>query len=237
VNGQLFDLQCTGQVAFLREQISGSCSFRNNVLSFVRFHLGRQVVKADRRVRRTQKLLHRALMSLVLEKKYDSITIQEILDRADIGRSTFYAHFKGKDELLISGIHELRGTLESAIQSERSPSKHHEAVVGVSLAMFQHASEYREVYHALLNTQGWPIFRQRLEEMVDEIIRRECKAEIQRVKEADSDVPVDLFVSYLTAAYFSVLTWWLGRRSRLTPLQINEIFRSLVLPTVDAVLG
>jgi len=103
--------------------------------------------------------------------------------------------------------------------------------------MFQHASEYREVYHALLNTQGWPIFRQRLEEMVDEIIRRECKAEIQRVKEADSDVPVDLFVSYVTAAYFSVLTWWLGRRSRLTPLPINEIFRSLVLPTVDAVLG
>ena len=102
--------------------------------------------------------------------------------------------------------------------------------------MFQHASEYREVYHALLNTQGWPIFRQRLEMMFDEIIRRECKAEIQKIKKPDSDVPVDLFVHYLTAAYFSVLTWWLGRRSRLTPPQINEIFRSLVLPTVDTVL-
>ncbi len=50
-------------------------------------------MNADRRVRRTQKLLHRALISLVLERNYDSITIQEILDRADIGRSTFYAHF------------------------------------------------------------------------------------------------------------------------------------------------
>jgi AcrR family transcriptional regulator len=195
------------------------------------------VVNADRRVRRTETLLHRALISLVLEKNYDSITIQEILDRADIGRSTFYAHFKSKDELLISGIHELRDTLESAVESERSPTKRHEAVIGFSLAMFQHASEYREVYHALLNTQGWPIFRQRLEEIFDEIIRRECKAEIQRLKKPDSDVPVDLFVRYLTAAFFSVLTWWLGRRSRLTPLQISEIFRSLVLPTVDAVLG
>ena len=191
----------------------------------------------DRRVRRTQKLLHGALISLVLEKKYDSITIQESLDRADIGRSTFYAQFKGKDELLISGIHELRNTLDSAMQSERSPAKRHQAVVAFSLAMFQHASEYREVYHALLNTQGWPIVRERLEEMFDEIIGRECKAEIQRLKKSDSDVPVDLFVHYLTSAYFSVLTWWLGRRSRLTPLQINEIFHSLVLPTVERVLA
>ena len=194
-------------------------------------------MNADRRVRRTQKLLHRALISLVLEGNYDSITIQEILDRADIGRSTFYAHFKRKDELLISGIRELRDTLESAIQSERSQSKPLEAVIGFSLPMFQHASEYREVYHALLNTHGWPIFRERLEETFDEIIRRECKAEIQRLKKADSDVPVDLFVHYLTAGFFSVLTWWLGRRSRLTPLQINEIFRSLVLPTINQVLA
>ena len=195
------------------------------------------MVTEDRRVRRTQKLLHRALISLVLEKNYDLITIQEILDRADVGRSTFYAHFKGKDELLISGIDDLRDTLDSAMQSERSPSKRHEAVVGFSLAMFQHASEYREVYHALLNTHGWPLFRQQLEKTFDEIVRQECKAEIQRLKKPDSDVPVDLFVHYLTAAYFCVLTWWLDRRSRLTPPQINEIFRSLVLPTVNAVLG
>lgn len=194
-------------------------------------------MKADRRVRRTQKLLHRALISLIVEKKYDSITIQQILDRSDIGRSTFYAHFKSKDELLISGIHDLRDTLESAIQSERSRSKPHEDVIGFSLAMFQHATEYREVYYALLNTHGWPIFRQRLEETFDEIIRRECKAEIQRLKQADSDVPVDLFVHYLTAGFFSVMTWWLGRRSRLTPFQINEIYRSLVLPTIDRVLA
>src|SRR5262245_40793581 len=95
------------------------------LLLFGFFTSGRQVVNTDRRVRRTQKLLHGALISLVLEKKYDSITIQEILDRADIGRSTFYAHFKGKGELLISGIQELRNTLDSAMQSESSRAKRH----------------------------------------------------------------------------------------------------------------
>lgn len=127
--------------------------------------------KPDRRIRRTQKSLHEALISLVLEKNYDSITVQEILDRADVGRATFYSHFKGKDELLISGVHNLRNTLNSAVQAGRSSSEPREVIIAFSRAMFDHASEYREVYHALLHTEGWPVFRQRLEEMLEEIIR------------------------------------------------------------------
>lgn len=136
----------------------------------------------DRRIRRSQKSLHDALISLVLEKNYDSITVQEILDRADVGRATFYAHFKGKDELLISGARDLRNTLNSAVQGERSSSKPREVIVGFNRAMFEHASEYREVYHALLHTRGWSLFRERLDEIFDEIMRRECKAEIQKLK-------------------------------------------------------
>ncbi len=135
-----------------------------------------------------------------------------------------------------SGEYELRSTLNAALQGERSSAKSHEVIIGFSGAMFEHASEYREVYHALLHTQAWPLFRQRLQEILDEIIRRECKAEIAKLKKADSEVPVDLFVHYLTAAFLSVLTWWLDRRGRLTPSQINKVFRSLVLPTVYAAL-
>jgi len=65
----------------------------------------------DRRVQRTRRLLHKALMSLILEKKYESITVQEILDSADVGRSTFYMHFHDKDELLFSGFHDLQSFL------------------------------------------------------------------------------------------------------------------------------
>ena|SRR5215831_6912660 len=67
------------------------------------------------------------------------------------------------------------------MQRERLSATRTEAVAGFSLAMFEHASEYREVYHASLNTQGWSLFRQRLEEMFDEIIRRKCKVEIHNV--------------------------------------------------------
>ena len=190
----------------------------------------------DRRVRRTRESLHKALISLTLEKKYDEITIQEVLDRANVGRSTFYAHFEGMDELLISGVRDLQITLDSALQQERKSAKRHESVVAFSRAMFEHASGYRDVYHALLNTRAWPLVRQALQGILEELIRRECKAEIAKLKRADSEVPVDLFVHYLTAAYFAVLVWWMHRRSRLTPSQIDEVFRSLVLPTVHAVL-
>jgi AcrR family transcriptional regulator len=193
--------------------------------------------KADRRVRRTRKSLHEALISLVLEKNYDCITVQDVLDRADVGRSTFYAHFEGKDELLLSGTHDLQITLNSALQHERTSAKRHESVVAFSRAMFDHANGYRNVYHALLHTQAWPLVRQRLQEVLEELIRRECKSEIEKLKKANSDVPVDLFVHYLTASFFAVLMWWMDRRSRLTPSQIDDVFRSLVLPTVHSVLG
>jgi AcrR family transcriptional regulator len=193
--------------------------------------------KPDRRIRRTRESLHKALISLALEKHYDSITVQEVLDRADVGRSTFYTHFQSMDELLILGTQELRKTLHAALEKHRTSAKPPENVIAFSRAMFDHAYGYRNVYFALLNTGAWPIVRQQLQDVLEELIRRECKAEIAKLKTANSDVPVDLFVHYLTSAFFAVLIWWMDRRSRLTPSQIDEVFRSLVLPTVHAVLG
>ncbi len=172
-----------------------------------------------------------------MEKNYDSITVHEVLDRADVGRATFYTHFQSMDELLSLGTQELRVTLNSALEQQRKSAKPHENVIAFSRAMFDHAHGYRNVYFALLNTGAWPIVRQQLQAVLEELIRRECKAEIAKLKTANSDVPVDLFVHYLTAAFFSVLIWWLDRRSRLSPSQIDDVFRSFVLPTVRAVLG
>jgi AcrR family transcriptional regulator len=180
--------------------------------------------KPDRRVRRTRESLHKALISLALEKHYDSITVQEVLDRADVGRSTFYTHFQSLNELLISGTQELRRTLHVALENQRKSTNRHENVIAFSRAMFNHAYGFRSVYFALLNTGAWPIVRQQLQEILEELIRRECKAEIANLKTANSDVPVDLFVHYLTSAFFAVLIWWMDRRSRLTHHKSTRCF-------------
>src|SRR5262245_36474464 len=67
----------------------------------------------DRRIQKTQKLLHEALACLIREKPYESIVVKEILDRANVGRSTFYAHFRDKDDLLVSAIHDMLGAVHA----------------------------------------------------------------------------------------------------------------------------
>ncbi len=67
--------------------------------------------KEDRRVARTRQLLRDALVSLILERGYDEVTVQDVLDRANLGRSTFYAHYRNKDDLLFSGFEEFAALL------------------------------------------------------------------------------------------------------------------------------
>ena len=71
----------------------------------------------DRRVQRTRTLLTRALMELIVEKGYQAITVQDIIDRANLGRSTFYAHFLDKEDLLMSGLEEVVHQLIQGMKS------------------------------------------------------------------------------------------------------------------------
>src|SRR5207247_11310009 len=91
--------------------------------------------KTDRRVRRTRQLLQDALIAMVIEKGYDATTVQDIIDRANVGRATFYAHFADKQTLLTSRLEDLRGVL-----TERR--RHASGPLGFSLAMLEHARRH-----------------------------------------------------------------------------------------------
>src|SRR5437588_12521152 len=90
----------------------------------------------DRRVQKTQKLLREALFSLIREKNYDSIVVKDILDRANVGRSTFYMHFRDKDDLLASSICDLLGTIPSS--HPKSGDGCNERILWFSLPIFEH---------------------------------------------------------------------------------------------------
>ena len=192
----------------------------------------------DRRIQRTRMLLHKALMSLILEKKYESITVQEILDRADVGRSTFYMHFRDKDELLVSGFQYLQSFLESVQGALATvPGKSYERIIGFSLAMFEHAHEYRRVNRALLGSDAEAVVRRRIHSILAGIVSRELKLELQRRKRANCPVSPELLAHFLVSTYVSVMTWWLNSKSPVSPKEIDVAYRHLVLPSLGSILG
>ena len=187
----------------------------------------------DRRMQKTRKALQEALISLMFEKSYEAILIQEILDRANVGRSTFYTHFRDKNELLSEGLQGLQEFLRNVQRDTPvSSGKRYERVIGFSLAMFEHANDHKKLYRSLVGGPGWIIVRQRIEEILVQLMKDEARALFKR--KASSEVPFELFIHFLGATFMSVLTWWFNFKRPLPPKEINTLFRELVIPTLAA---
>ena len=193
----------------------------------------RQKNNEDRRTQKTRQALQEALISLMFEKSYDAILVQEILDRANVGRSTFYTHYRDKDELLAEGLQGLKELLRQAqLATVVAADKKYEKVIGFSLAMFEHAHDHKKLYRSLVAGPGWVIVSQRLEEILVQLMQEEARALFRR--RVSSDVPFELFIHYLGATFMTVLTWWFNYARPLPPVEINVLFRELVLPTLAA---
>ena len=102
----------------------------------------------DRRVARTRATLHRALMSLILKKGYEAVTVEDICDAANVGRSTFYAHYTSKDDLKRSGLEHLRTALVDQHRDALATPEDRDRRLGFSLPMFEHARDHIDLYRA-----------------------------------------------------------------------------------------
>jgi AcrR family transcriptional regulator len=122
--------------------------------------------KTDRRVARTQKLLRDALHSLIHERDYDSIVVKEILDRANVGRSAFYAHFRDMDELLVSALHEILQAVPSAYP--KLGDDHNERLLWFSLPVFEHLDELRRAGELKLGPRGRAVLHGHLQKVLVE---------------------------------------------------------------------
>ncbi|MGH3588668.1 MAG: TetR/AcrR family transcriptional regulator, partial [Pseudonocardia sp.] len=102
-------------------------------------------------MRRTRALLHRALIDLIVAKGYGRVTVQDILDHADVGRSTFYSHYNSKDDLLVeSGSDHLRAMIADAPAGPGDPAAVDDDPLLPALLIFQLAAANRRLYQALI---------------------------------------------------------------------------------------
>src|SRR6266702_5121236 len=105
----------------------------------------------DRCVARTKAMLLKAHISLILEKGYEAITVEDICEAANVGRSTFYAHYTSKDDLRRSGLENLRRLLvDRQKDAWAKPGETRDRSLGFSLAMFEHARDHIDLYRTLV---------------------------------------------------------------------------------------
>lgn len=178
--------------------------------------------KRDRRSQRTRHLLSAALVELIREKDYSTITVSDIIERANIGRSTFYSHYRDKDDLFV-------GELDRVIEllSHRIPGQK-EMPYFPSLGLFQHVGEEYELYKALVWTPG-----------IDLLIKHMQKSLSNRIEQGlqenkkEFDVPIPILANFIAGSFLTILRWWLENKMTYTPEEIDEVFKKLTLACVE----
>lgn len=183
----------------------------------------------DRRVQKTKTSLREALVGLAREKPYDSIVVQEILDRANVGRSTFYTHFRDKHELLESGIHEM---LRSVYDRPRFGSAL-ERVIAFSLPILEYVDEHRRADGPRMTREGRVVMHDHLRDVLANLIAEDV-AVAMRGRQTAPQMPAALVARHIASTFVLVLNWWVESGAALIPAAVDARFRALVLPLLTA---
>ena len=190
-------------------------------------------MRRDRRIERTQQLLRGALRSLIQEKGFEALTVQEIIDRANVGRATFYAHFDNKDDLLASGFEDLRASLRARQREALSRGRTVEdRVFAFSQEIFAHTNEYRDVFRAMVGKRSGAAVQRLLHKLLVDLVREDVKETVARTE--NSTVPTEALVRFMAGALFGLLMWWLDGKMRLSVAEVNALFRKLAIPALKA---
>lgn len=186
--------------------------------------------KQDRRSQKTRQLLRDALVELLLEKRYSEVTVQTLLERANVGRSTFYAHYLDKDDLLTS---EMAHILEQFDAHTFKLDANSETVLP-SLALFQHVQANQRLIQAIVWGRGTEMA---LNDFQTHLTRRIE----QRLSALSSDgfpeyPPRAVVARVIANIFLTLLRWWFETGLRHTPEVMDEMFQRMVMPSVQALL-
>src|SRR5215211_5259399 len=150
--------------------------------------------KKDRRSQRTRHLLSAALVELIREKDNYAITVSDIIERANVGRSTFYAHYHDKDDLFV-------GEMDRVIEvlSQRIPGQE-EMPFFPSLGLFRHVGEEYELYKALVWTPGIDLLIKHMQKSLSERVEQGLQNSRQ-----DFDLPHPMLANFIVGNFLSLL--------------------------------
>ena len=185
----------------------------------------------DRRINRTRKILQDALVALILEKGYEKVTVQNVIDRANVGRSTFYAHFQDMDDLLLSQFDGLREQFDQHLEHQHIPTTD---PWELTLLMFQHAQDQHLLYKALIGERGGNVMLDHINEYLSNLIKEHLSLDLSGNNY--EVVPLEVLAHYIVSSFMALLTWWLDHDLPYSPERINAIFQELTEHGIESVI-
>lgn len=178
--------------------------------------------KADERIRRTRGRLSDALVALMQEKPVDKITVQEVLDQAGVGRSTFYLHYRDKDDLFLCVLEDGLEMWSSALSGKNERSVR----VAPVAEFFGHVASARKLYRALAEAGRLNDYFDLAQGYFARGIEQRLKLSPRLAKLPQSEMRAR--TSALAGSLLSLLRWWMDRGAKETPQAMDELFHRMV---------
>lgn len=191
--------------------------------------------KPDRRVQRTRQLLREALLSLILERGYDSLSIQDITDQANLGRATFYLHYQTKEDLLIECMENLVDEFNEQLKGQ--PLQEWSLEEGAPIEqIFLYASQQASLYRVVMSSQGGVRVSRRLHELIARSIQDLMRHAIAE-RGLSPQLPIEFISNYYAGSLMSLVFWWLEAGMPYPADEMARMFRQISWSGRGSALG
>ncbi|MDR3767513.1 MAG: TetR/AcrR family transcriptional regulator [Butyricicoccus sp.] len=183
----------------------------------------------DRRQQKTRAAIFSAFTSLLAEKSYSKITVQQIIDRANVGRTTFYAHFETKDDLLKELCEALFGhIIRSAMDGAHTHGLYSDgsAPQSVFCHLLQHLENDNTIM-GLLSCESSEIFLRFFKDRLNDLVRSQF---VSQDRKTNTDIPQDFLINHISGSFVEMVLWWTKGRMKQSPETLDRYFRAVMEP-------
>ena len=186
----------------------------------------------DRRQRKTRNAIFKAFIELLENKSYNKISVGDIIERADIGRATFYAHFETKDFLLKELCEELFEHIINSATGTETHNSHYECDFGggsVFLHLLKHLAKNEFNILGLLSSENNEIFLHYFKENLKELVISEFS---KNSNFSNKKIPKDYLVNHICTSFATAVSYWISHKMKQTPEEITNYFLATIEPII-----